>query len=101
MTKHNVKAEMGSENVFLDLGFDKVEAEELLIKAKLMAKIVSVIKARKLKQVETAEILGIDQPKVSALVNGRLEGFSIERLIRFLNALDTKVDLVFSDLQAG
>lgn len=101
MNKDTIKAEISSGNVFLDLDFDKIEAEELLIKAKLMAKIVSVIKARKLKQIETAEILGIDQPKVSALVNGRLEGFSIERLIRFLNALDTKVDLVFSDLQVG
>lgn len=100
-TRKKIEAEISSGNVFLDLGFEQPEAEELLLKAKLMAKIVSIIKERKLKQAETAAILGIAQPNVSALMNGRLEGFSIERLVRFLNALDTKVDLVFFDLQAG
>lgn len=100
-SKRKTEVEIGSGNVFLDLGFDKDEAEELLIKAQLITKITSIIQERKLKQADAAAILGIDQPKVSALVNGRMEGFSIERLIRILRALDIKVDLVFRELKAG
>ncbi|MGH7587996.1 MAG: helix-turn-helix domain-containing protein [Gemmatimonadota bacterium] len=82
----------GSGNVFVDLEIR--EPEEALAKARLAAKISSIITHRHLTQAEAAEILGIDQPKVSALMRGRLEGFSTERILRFLNALGRDVEIV-------
>jgi predicted XRE-type DNA-binding protein len=82
---------IGSDNVFADLGLEN--AEEMLIKAKLARQIYVCITDRKLSQTEAAKILGIDQPKVSNLINGKLAAFSIERLFRFLNALDRDVEI--------
>lgn len=79
-------------NVFADLGFK--DAKERLVKADLALTINKIIEKRKLKQVEAAEILGINQPKVSALANGQLKDFSIDRLIDFLNRLDQDVQIV-------
>jgi predicted XRE-type DNA-binding protein len=80
-----------SGNVFADLGLPN--ADELLIKAELVHQISEIISERKLTQIEAAEILGIDQPKVSSLVRGKLSGFSTERLFRFLNALGSSVEI--------
>lgn len=82
----------GSGNVFADLGFE--DPEEMLLKAELVRRIFMELKRRKLTQVQAAEILGIDQPKVSALVRGRLTGFSVDRLLRFLIALGSDVDII-------
>lgn len=87
-----IKHEIGSGNVFEDLGFDKPEEE--LAKSNLAIQINKIIARRKLKQTEAATILGINQPKISALKNGRLAGFSIERLLSFLRALDQDIDIV-------
>lgn len=84
--------EVGSGNVFADLGLP--DAEELKAKSDLAIEIVRIIEDRGLKQAEAAEIMGVDQPKVSALVNGKLDGFSMERLYRFLNALGRDVEIV-------
>lgn len=65
-----------------------------MAKAGLALEIERVIRKRGLSQANAAKILGIGQPKVSALRNGRLSGFSVERLIRFLNALDRDVEIV-------
>ena len=81
-----------SGNVFADLGFS--DAEELKAKADLVIQIIQIIDERGLKQTEAAEIMGIDQPKVSALVRCKLDGFSMERLYRFLNALGRDVQIV-------
>jgi predicted XRE-type DNA-binding protein len=89
----------GSGNVFADLGLP--DADELLIKAQLADQISDLIEERQLTQVEAAKLLGIDQPKVSALVRGRLSGFSTDRLFRFLNALGRDVEIrVVPNLQA-
>jgi len=85
MRKKKIDYEVGSGNVFKDLGLK--DSEELLAKAKLASRIIDVIEARKLTQVAAAKILGVDQPKVSLIYRGRLDDFSIERLMRFLNAL--------------
>jgi len=82
----------GSDNVFADIGVK--HPEEALAKAQLVSQINKIVKHKRLTQERTAEILGIDQPKVSALLNGRLSGFSTDRLIRFLNALGRDVDIV-------
>jgi predicted XRE-type DNA-binding protein len=91
MMKEGVDFHVSSGNVFADLGHP--EPEEALAKAKLAYVIGSIILERGWSQTQAAEALRIDQPKVSALLNGRLRGFSTERLIRFLNALDHDVEI--------
>jgi predicted XRE-type DNA-binding protein len=86
-----IKVEVSSGNVFADLGLPN--SEEMLVKAELASKIGEIIETRSLTQMDAAEILGIDQPKVSALIRGRLTGFSTERLFRFLNALGSDVEI--------
>jgi predicted XRE-type DNA-binding protein len=80
-----------SGNVFADLGLP--EAEEEMTKAQLASHIRQVIKRRRLTQVAAAALMGVDQPKVSALFNGRLVNFSSERLMRLLTALGQDVDI--------
>ena len=92
MTKKTPRHEVSSGNVFADLGLP--DAPELQAKADLAYEISRTIDQRSLTQVEAAEILGVDQPKVSALVRGRLDGFSMERMYRFLNALGKDVEIV-------
>ena len=78
-----IKVQESSGNVFADLGLPN--SDEMLVKAELVSKIGEIIETRNLTQMDAAEILGIDQPKVSALIRGKLAGFSTERLFRFLN----------------
>ena len=85
-------ATLGSGNVFADLGFDNPEEE--LLKAKLVREIRVIIKRRRLTQAKAGELLGLKQPDVSAIVTGRTEKFSIDRLVRCLDRLDYKVDVV-------
>lgn len=84
--------EESSGNVFADL--ELKNPEELLAKAQLVQRIADIIAERKLTQAQAAKLLGIDQPKVSALLRGKLEGFSTDRLFRFLNALGRDVEIV-------
>jgi predicted XRE-type DNA-binding protein len=88
----NIPAETSSGNVFADLGFDNPEEE--LLKARLAREIRTIIKRRRLTQARTAELLGLKQPDVSAIVTGRTGKFSIDRLVRCLDRLDYKVDVV-------
>jgi predicted XRE-type DNA-binding protein len=81
----------GSGNVFADLGFEN--PEEMQLKAALAARINEEIARRELTQARAAALLGVDQPKISALRHGRLLGFSIERLLRFVTALDRDVEI--------
>jgi len=81
----------GSGNVFKDLGFG--EPEEELTKAQLVSCIRQVIARRRLTQTAAASLMGIDQPKVSALLNGRLANFSSERLMRLLTSLGQDVEI--------
>jgi predicted XRE-type DNA-binding protein len=81
----------GSGNVFADLGLP--DPEQLLAKAELARQILNIITRRRLTQTQAAELLGIDQPKVSALTRGKLSGFSMERLFHFLNALGRDVQI--------
>jgi len=78
-------------NVFADLRLPK--PHDLLAKAELAVRIVQEIERRRLTQSEAAAVLGVDQPKVSALKQGKLSGFSIERLIRFLLLLGRDVEI--------
>lgn len=87
-----IKVQQSSGNVFADLNLSN--PEERLIKAELASKISRTIEQKNLTQIEAAELLGIDQPKVFALTRGRLSGFSTARLLRFLNALGNDVEIV-------
>jgi predicted XRE-type DNA-binding protein len=82
----------GSDNVFADLGY--ADAEERQTKLRLAHAINGVIARRRLTQAAAAEKLSINQPKVSALANYKLDGFSVERLMRFLTTLDQDVGIV-------
>jgi predicted XRE-type DNA-binding protein len=82
----------GSTNVFEDLGYP--DASERQAKLRLAYALNRVIEARKLSQAQTANILRVTQPKVSALRNYKLTGFSVERLMNLLTALDQDVEIV-------
>ena len=84
--------ESSSGNVFADL--ELPESDELMAKAALASQIVSIATHRHLTQAQAAEVLGTTQPKVSDLFRGNLKGYSLERLIRYLNALDRDVRIV-------
>ena len=79
-------------NVFADIGLPK--PGEALAKAELAQRIIVILRERHLTQARAAEILGVDQPKISALSSGQLSGFSIERLMRFLMLLGQDVQIV-------
>ena len=83
---------VGSDNVFADLGHPR--PAEALAKAELARKIGAIVERRGLTQAAAAAILEVDQPKVSALVRGRLAGYSLDRLVRFLVSLGSDVEIV-------
>ena len=84
-----------SGNVFADLGLPN--PEEHLAKADLAHSIIKLIRSAGLSQKDAAKRLGVDQPKISALIRGRLQDFSIERLMRFVTALDQDVVISIRD----
>jgi predicted XRE-type DNA-binding protein len=84
----------GSGNVFADLGFTPAEAAELKVKADLTLQIRQRIKELGMTQLLAAARLGISQPDVSKLMAGRHSGFSVERMLALLNALEMDVDIV-------
>ena len=81
----------GTGNVFADLGY--ADAEERQTKLRLAYAINEIVAAKRLSQGEAATRLGVGQPKVSALANYKLDGFSVERLMIFLTALDRDVEI--------
>jgi predicted XRE-type DNA-binding protein len=89
-----VRLTRSSGNVFRDLGFSSDEAEYLKVRSELMVNLQKVIKARGLKQVEAAELLGVTQPRVSDLMRGRIDLFSIDTLIDMLARLGIRAKLV-------
>jgi predicted XRE-type DNA-binding protein len=88
------QVELSSGNVFADLGL--ADAEELLLKAKLVFEISQLIEKKGLTQAEVAKRTALDQPKVSRLLNGHLRGFSADRLITILNRLGHSVEVRIS-----
>jgi predicted XRE-type DNA-binding protein len=80
-----------SGNVFIDAGFSRPEAERLLIRSDLMNQVADLIKKRRLTQARAAKIMGVSQPRVSDLVRGRIELFSIDMLVGMLGALGVSV----------
>jgi predicted XRE-type DNA-binding protein len=89
--KDHTTVVFGSGNVFADLRLPNPELA--LAKAELVQRIRDIVIERRLTQAHAAELLGLDQPKVSALIRGRVEGYSLDRLFRFLNALGQDVEI--------
>lgn len=86
-----MKITRGTDNVFADLGY--ADADERQTKLRLAHTINGVIMRQKLTQALAAEKLAVNQPKISALANYKLDGFSVERLMSFLVALDQDVEI--------
>ncbi len=97
--KADEKVIHGTTNVFADLGY--ADAEERQTKLRLAFAINQIIEQRRLVQSAAAEVLGINQPKVSALLHYKLEGFSVERLMTFLTALDRDVEIAIKKKPAS
>jgi predicted XRE-type DNA-binding protein len=87
-----VEVEIGTGNVYADLGYG--DADEMLIKARLVAKIAEIIKRKGLTQTQAAQLLGMPQPKLSNLLSGRFRGFSERRLMDCLVRLGRDVQIV-------
>ena len=85
------RVDEGSGNVLVDLGLS--DAAELTTKVQLAAAINQQIEARSLSQISVAELLSVNQPKVSALQNYKLDGFSVERLMTFLTGLGSDIEI--------
>ena len=94
-----LEPEPSSGNVFADLGL--ADADEHLIKAGLVVKIDRIVRQRHLTQAAAAKLMGIDQPKVSAILAGQFRGYSVERLMRFLVALGHDVEIVVKPRKRG
>jgi len=93
------KVVKGSGNVFADIGFKN--AEEMQAKANLTHQIYKIVKERKLKQKEAADILGLKQPDVSALMNGKFLDFSVDRLLSLLVRLNQDVQIIIKPVSKG
>ena len=94
-----LEQEPSTGNVFADLGL--ADAGEHLIKAGLVVRIDRTIRQRKLTQAAAAQLMGIDQPKISAMLAGQFRGYSVERLMRFLVALGHDVEIVVKPRKQG
>lgn len=90
-----IPVQASSGNIFADLG--RPDAEEAFARVRLAQQIAQIIERKALSQTDAAELMGLDQPKVSALVRGRLSGFSTDRLLRCLMQLGQDVDIVVRD----
>jgi predicted XRE-type DNA-binding protein len=100
MAKHAANQVIRSSgNVFADLGLP--DATELQTKARLCAALNRIVERQRLTQAEVATALGINQPKVSALLHYKLEGFSVERLMHFLVALGQDVEILVKATPSG
>jgi predicted XRE-type DNA-binding protein len=89
-----LEIEVGSGNVFADLGLE--DAPGLKLKAAIVGQINSILRHRHLTQVQAAKLLDLPQPKISALKNGKLRGFSLEKLLDMMVKLDRDVEIGFS-----
>jgi len=92
--KERLKMIRGSDNIFLDLGFDKVEAENLKLRSELMIALVAFYRRSGLTQAEAAKRLGITQPRLNALLKSRIDQFSLDALVNIANRAGLNVRLV-------
>ena len=91
----------GSDNIFRDLGFPEAEAVNLLARSELMMAIEKTIKERNLTQTEAAKLLGVGQPRLSDLYNGKIERFTIDMLMKWLAKLGKQVTIKVADQEVA
>jgi len=89
-----VKIRRSSGNVFRDLGFSKLEAENLKIRTDLMIRLSKVIEGRRLTQAQAATLFGVTQPRISDLVRGKIDRFSIDTLVAMLGHAGIRIQIV-------
>ena len=97
----DIKITASSGNVFTDLGFDEDEAEHLRLRSTLMIEVRKLIEERKLTQVEAAKLFGVTQPRISNLVHGRIDLFSLDTLVGMLARAGVHVEVVLSTAHKG
>jgi predicted XRE-type DNA-binding protein len=91
-TEQNIEFEIGSGNVFADIGFDN--AEEMLLKSELVRQINKIIKGRELTSIQARELLNLDEEVLANLSKGRLTELTLENLFRYLNILGKDLEVV-------
>lgn len=89
----NPEWQEGSENVFKDLGFSETEAEHLMIRSRLMIEVEKFVERSNLSQREAAKMLGITQPRLNDLLQGKIQKFSIDALVKMLSKVGVHVDV--------
>lgn len=89
-----VRARRSTGNVFKDLGFSEDEAENLKIRADLMIELTQLIEAQELTQIAAARLLGVTQPRISDLMRGKIDRFSVDSLIEMLGRAGASVSFV-------
>ena len=99
MARKKIEFEVGAGNVFADLGLE--DAEELYTRAALGVQVMKILNDRGYSQKESADVLGLKQPEVSAIMRAKFSRFSQERLIGFLNKLNQKVTIQISRRRRG
>ncbi len=92
--EQDIQVHKSTGNVFVDLGLPSSQVD--MLKVNIAHAITNTIVGRNLTQVAAGQIMGVDQAKVSALLRGRLSGFSVERLVSFLVKLGRDVDITIS-----
>jgi predicted XRE-type DNA-binding protein len=97
----DIKITPSSGNVFTDLGFSDDESEHLRLRSTLMIEVRKLIEERKLTQAEAAKLLGVTQPRISNLVRGRIDLFSIDTLVGMLARAGIHLDVVLSTVRKG
>lgn len=98
---HAVKTVKGSSNVFADIGFDRLEADELAAKADLITLVSQTMRTRKLTQKQAAALCGVDQPTLSKVLSGAMDSVTIDRLTRWLVARGGRVQISVTTPRAG
>jgi predicted XRE-type DNA-binding protein len=93
MRKKDNQINDSSGNVFYDLGFERIEAENLLVRSKLMAAIKSYIESEGITQAEAAERFAVAQPRISEIYQGKIDLFSIDKLINMLARVGQHVEV--------
>jgi predicted XRE-type DNA-binding protein len=91
-----IKITRSSGNVFKDLGFQAAEAAHLLIRSELMIQLQKIIEARGMKQAQAAKLFHVTQPRVSALMKGRIDLFSVDTLIDMLACVGFRVKIALT-----
>ncbi len=80
-------------NVFVDIGFPPLEAQNLRVRADLMIELIRIVRSRKLTQAAASKLFGVTQPRVSDLMTGKIERFSIDALVEMLARAGRRVEI--------